>query len=329
VGLMHFQPEHIEPFMPFGLGATFSTATACSFAYVGFDAVANAAEECSNPRRDLPIGIAASLAIFAMLYITFAVALCGVVPFQQLGPEYTKTPVSFAFDPGHANVPWVASVVRWGAFFGVLTALITGTYCQARMYLSIARDGLWFSAFTRINDTFGTPINATLWCCGLMAVMAVLFPGERLLNMLNIGVLSSYSIVCSSVLTLRADNPKAAVLGGFGVITIVIVAGGLQSAGYLDEVWAMLLAGVAILVSWVPVLPFMRSYSMPENTFACPLCPYVPLIGLTLNGYMLSQCHREAWARFGTVTFVMILIYAIRAKWLMTRSGDVRYDLMK
>jgi len=184
VGSLKMHTENLSPFFPYGFGPVAYTSTTCCFAYIGFGTVANAAEECVDPRRDLPIAITASLAICSALYIAFALVLCGIVPFRNIDPA---APVVDAFGPKYANVPWVAVLVDWGAIIGLYTTLLSGLYSQARMYLAMSRDGLICKALSVVSPRFGTPVRSQLLCGLISVVLAVCFPVNKLVRFLNIG----------------------------------------------------------------------------------------------------------------------------------------------
>eukprot|EP00435_Cladocopium_sp_Y103_P031382 s1758_g7.t3 len=208
----------------------------CSFSFIGFGTITNAAEECINPHRDLPIAITVSLLICALLYIAFSIVLVGIIPYYEI---QQAAPAEDAFGPHYANIPWALMMVNWGAVIGLFTTLITGLYSQARIYLAMARDDLFFHLFgpwaalgrgdcgaggamyhlngtqrdlprpEHVSPTFGTPIYAQ-WLCSLIAALLACVQVEELSNFLSIGVLLSYTVVCAGVLVLRADQSETA-----------------------------------------------------------------------------------------------------------------------
>eukprot|EP00439_Symbiodinium_sp_Y106_P048053 s1999_g6.t1 len=319
IGSTKVRADNLSPFFPCGFGPVASMSATCSFSFIGFGTVTNAAEECQNPQRDLPIGITASLLICALLYIFFSLVLVGIIPYTEIDEA---APVEAAFSPQYANIPWVSMLVNWGAVIGLFTTLVTGMYSQARMYLAMARDGLFFSPFGRVS-TFGTPINSQVLCGVIAALLAVFLPVQRLVLFLNIGVLFSYTIVCAGVLVLRADAPEKAAQWAATMTCAAIVAS--ASSTFISQSWWALIStavfAVAVALCWIPF--FQRSYSRPE-TFACPGCPWVPLLGLTINGYMLSQCHWQAWIRLLATTFLILAAYLFRVRALHSGSSDRR-----
>ncbi|CAK0806784.1 unnamed protein product [Prorocentrum cordatum] len=304
MGSTKMHPENLLPFAPYGVMPVISTTSTCTYAFIGFGTVASAAEECVNPRRDLPIGIIVSLLICACLYVAFAIVLCGIVPFREISVE---APVVDAFGPKYANIPAVDALVDWGSVLGLLTTVLVGMYSQARVYLAMARDGLICSFFKRVSPSFGTPMRAQVLCGVLAAALLCCVPVKRIVRFLNIGTLSSYSVVCAGVLALRAERPGAAARASGMVLAVSTLASAVSShAGPLFGTALLAL----VLLSWLPLL--WQRYTVPL-TFACPLCPLLPLLGITINGYMLSQCPWEAWLRLAVVTAVVCGLYVPHA----------------
>lgn len=137
VGVSYVKPENWTPFMPFGFSGVATGAATVFFAYIGFDAVATAAEEVRKPQRDMPIGIIASLAICTVLYIVVSLILTGIVPYTELN---VKNPVAFALS--YINQDWVAGFISLGAIVGITTVLLVMMYGQTRLFYAISRDGL-------------------------------------------------------------------------------------------------------------------------------------------------------------------------------------------
>jgi len=224
-------------------------------------------------------------------------------------------PVVDAFSPKYANVPWVGVLVDWGAVVGLLTTLLTGLYSQARMYLAMARDGLIPPCFGHVSAAFGTPVRSQLLCGVLAAVLVVTVPLERLSRFLNIGSLSSYSVVCGGVLVLRSDRPPQVALY-VAIFAAISVTASFLLAKSLPSICALL--AVPVLLSCAPL--FRQKYA-PPATFACPLCPLFPVLGIALNSYMMSQCYWEAWLRLLLTTVVILLGYMLHAA-RHTRRGS-------
>jgi APA family basic amino acid/polyamine antiporter len=225
VGVAYVVPENWQPFAPYGYtGISFfghtvagqhdaggkplgmlSGAAIIFFAYIGFDSVSTHAEEARNPRRDVPIGILASLVICTVLYIAVAAVLTGMVPYNELDLD---APVSNAF--GRVGLPWAQVLIAIGAMTGITSVLLVMILSQPRILLAMARDGLLpQSFFGDVHPRFRTPWKSTILTGIFVAGMAGLLPLGILADMTNIGTLLAFVIVCAAVLIMRRTNPHA------------------------------------------------------------------------------------------------------------------------
>jgi basic amino acid/polyamine antiporter, APA family len=203
VGVWYVEPSNWTPFMPFGFDGVTTGAATVFFAYIGFDAVSTAAEEVKNPKRDMPIGIIASLAVCTVLYIVVSAILTGIVPYTELN---VKNPVAFALN--YINQDWVAGFISLGAITGITTVLLVMMYGQTRLFFAISRDGLLPKVFSKVNKKTQTPMVNT-WVIGLMvAIFAGVIPLGKLAELTNIGTLFAFIVVSLGVLVLRKTQPN-------------------------------------------------------------------------------------------------------------------------
>jgi APA family basic amino acid/polyamine antiporter len=203
VGAWYIKPANWTPFMPFGFSGVAAGAASVFFAYLGFDAVASAAEEVKNPQRNMPIGIIASLAICTGLYIIVSLILTGIVPFTELD---VKNPVAFALKYIHQD--WVAGFISVGAITGITTVLLVLLYAQTRLFFAMSRDGLLPRMMSTVNPITKIPTVNT-WMTGLLAaVFGGLIPLNKLAELVNIGTLFAYIVVSVGVLVLRRTQPN-------------------------------------------------------------------------------------------------------------------------
>ncbi|TDV18605.1 amino acid permease [Paraburkholderia caballeronis] len=223
VGAFHVQPANWHPFMPNGWNGVFGAAAVMFFAFIGFDSVSSAAEEVKNPKRDLPVGIIASLAVCAVLYVAVAAVVTGIVP----SPKFANVahPVSFALQV--AGQPWVAGFIDLGAVLGMLTVILVMSYGQTRIIFAMSRDGLLPAVLSRVHPRFATPFLTT-WIVGLFfGLIGALVPLNVLAELINIGTLAAFSMVSIAVLILRRthpDLPRAFRCPGVPVVPVLAVA---------------------------------------------------------------------------------------------------------
>jgi APA family basic amino acid/polyamine antiporter len=225
MGAFYINPANWHPFAPFGFGGIsfFGTtlfgmrsadgmtlgmlagAATIFFAYIGFDSVSTHAEEARNPQRDVPIGILSSLVICTVLYIAVSGVLTGMVPYNKID---INAPVSNAF--AQVGLPWAQFLISLGAIAGITSVLLVMMLSQPRVLLAMARDGLvpkeFFSA---VHERFRTPWKSTMLTGLFVAFMAALLPLRVLAELVNIGTLLAFVIVCAAVLIMRYLHPEA------------------------------------------------------------------------------------------------------------------------
>lgn len=225
VGAFYVDTANWSPFAPFGwsgvaifgktiMGETgkggeplgmLAGAATIFFAYIGFDSISTHAEEAKNPKRDVPIAIITSLVLCTVLYIAVAAVLTGMVKYDRINID---APVSDAFK--QVGLPWVQLLVSAGAIAGITSVLLVMMLSQPRVFLAMARDGLLPpSFFGAVHERFRTPWKATILTGIFVGVMAALVPLRILAELVNIGTLLAFVIVCAAVLIMRRTNPEA------------------------------------------------------------------------------------------------------------------------
>jgi len=223
VGVFHVTPANWHPFMPNGWNGVFGAAAVMFFAFIGFDSVSSAAEEVKNPKRDLPVGIIASLGVCAVLYVAVAAVVTGIVPSAQFAS--ISHPVSYALQV--AGEKWVAGFIDLGAVLGMLTVILVMAYGQTRVIFAMSRDGLLPAALSRVHPRFATPFLTT-WLVGIFfGLIGALVPLNVLAELINIGTLAAFSMVSIAVLILRRthpDLPRAFRCPGVPVVPVLAVA---------------------------------------------------------------------------------------------------------
>ena len=172
------------------------------FAYIGFDAVSTAAQEAKNPQRDMPIGILGSLVICTVLYILVAWLLTGVVSYTRLS---VPDPVAVGIDA--TGIRWGSFLVKVGAIFGLGTVMLVMLLGQSRVFYSMSRDGLLWKWASAIHPKFRTPWISNIVMGIFVAIFGAMIPINDLGNLVNIGTLLAFVIVCAGVWVLRVRRP--------------------------------------------------------------------------------------------------------------------------
>ena len=199
----HIKMENYAEFIPFGWHGISVGAATIFFAYVGFDAVATAAEETKNPNRDLPIGIIGSIIICAVLYITVSLVLTGITHYSELN---NSEPMAYALRQNGSNVG--SALIATGAVAGMVAVILIMMYGQSRVLFVIARDGLISDKFSKIHKKYGTPYISCLTTMVAVALLAGFTPIKTLGFLTSLTLLSSFVVALIGVMILRVKRPK-------------------------------------------------------------------------------------------------------------------------
>ena len=253
-GIGYIHKENWEPFIPppagtgkYGWDGIVRGAGVIFFAYIGFDAVSTAAQETKNPQRDMPIGILGSLAICTVLYITVALVLTGIVKYTQLN---VPDPIAVGINAAGPGLAWLRPVVKIGAIAGLSSVILVMLLGQPRIFYSMSKDGLLPPVFSVVHKRFRTPWLASLITGVAAMAFAGLLPIGLLGELVSIGTLLAFAIVCAGVLVLRYTDPSRARPFRTPWVPFVPVAGILACfylmAGLPVDTWARLIIWMAL-----------------------------------------------------------------------------------
>jgi basic amino acid/polyamine antiporter, APA family len=204
VNLTPFIPPNTGEFGEFGWSGIFRGAGVIFFAYIGFDSVSTLAQEAKNPQRDMPIGIIGSLIIATICYLAVALVITGVVHYSQLN---VADPIAVALNATGEELRWLRPYIKIGAIAGLSSVILVLLMGQPRIFYAMARDGLLPPVFAKIHPRYKTPHVTTVICGVLAALIAGLFPIGLLGELVSIGTLLAFVIVCIGVLVLRKTDP--------------------------------------------------------------------------------------------------------------------------
>lgn len=206
-GAFFIKPENWTPFAPNGFEGIFMGAFIIFFAYIGFDALATAAEECKNPQKDLPIGIIGSLIITTIVYVLVALVMTGMQATQGAVPAgFLKAPMAYAMTTiAHQN--WAAGLISIGSLAGLTSVLLVLQMAATRILYAMSRDSFISKRFQKLHPKFHTPHILT-WTVALLSVIGVLTLDLNVAaELCNFGTFTSFIIVCVAVLILRKTDP--------------------------------------------------------------------------------------------------------------------------
>ncbi|MFT3994190.1 MAG: amino acid permease [Dysgonomonas sp.] len=197
-------PENTGEFGSFGWSGILRGAGVVFYAYLGFDALSTAAQEAKNPQRDMPKGILISLLICAILYIAVTAVLTGIVNYKDLA---VPAPIALAIDTAGSGLSWLSPFIKLGAIAGLSSVILVMMLGQSRIYYAISKDGLLPKFFSKIHSRHGVPHRATVFACIVTGLFAGLFPLHVLSELVSIGTLLAFTVVCISIVVLRKTQP--------------------------------------------------------------------------------------------------------------------------
>lgn len=197
-------PENTGEFGEFGWSGILRGAAVVFYAYLGFDALSTAAQEAKNPQKDMPKGILVSLLICALLYVCVTAVLTGIVNYKELN---VAAPIALAIDRTGEGLAWLSPFTKLGAIAGLSSVILVMMLGQSRIYYAISKDGLLPKIFSKIDKKNGVPQNATIFACIVTGIFAGLFPLHVLSELVSIGTLMAFTIVCISIVVLRKTRP--------------------------------------------------------------------------------------------------------------------------
>jgi len=211
LGAQYVDTAHWHPFIPdntgefgnYGFSGILRGAAVVFFAFIGFDAVSTAAQEANRPQRDMPIGILGSLVICTLLYLAVAAVLTGLVPYTDLN---VADPIAKGVDA--IGIGWFSILIKVGALTGLTTVILVLLYGQSRIFYTMSHDGLLPGLFARIHPRLQTPYLSQMLIGLLVAIVAALTPIDVLGEMVSIGTLFAFILVCGSVIYLRRTDSR-------------------------------------------------------------------------------------------------------------------------
>jgi APA family basic amino acid/polyamine antiporter len=254
-GFMYVNSANWHPFIPpntgesghFGLSGIVRGAAVVFFAYIGFDAVSTAAQEAKNPQRDMPIGILSSLAVCTILYILMALVMTGLTKYTNLNVPH---PVFVAIDAAGPALHWLTYFINIGAILGLASVVLVMLMGQPRIFFSMSRDGLLPAVFGKVHPRFQTPYVTTIVTGVVAAFVAGFFPIALLGELVSIGTLLAFVIVCIGVMALRYSRPNIPRPFRTPLVPVVPILG-ILICGYMmftlpSDTWLRLIVWMAL-----------------------------------------------------------------------------------
>jgi APA family basic amino acid/polyamine antiporter len=313
VGCTYVKPDHFTPFFPGGWAGVQAGAALIFFSFIGFDAVSTAAEECRNPRRDIPIGILGSLAVCTIIYIAVATVLVGIIPWNQLG---IADPLAAALAFIHKD--WAAGVVSFGAVVAMTAVLLVFQMGQPRIFFSMSRDGLLPPLFAAVHPRYRTPHITTMWTGAFVAFFGAFASLDEIIELTNIGTLFAFVLVCLGVMILRVREPARPrpfrmpwlpLLPVWAGMLLYLPGGIIKAEDWgarLEYLFLFAIAATGMIFSVIGIAALLRRRTVPDlvRTEFC-------LAGIASCVYLMRGLPALTWWRFLGWLAIGLFIYSL------------------
>ena len=321
LGLNYVNPGNWSPFAPNGVEGVLKGVSAVFFAYIGFDALSTTAEECKNPRRDLPIAMILSLVICTILYIALALVLTGMVSYTKLN---VGDPLAFVFGPEGADIPWVAGIIAVSAVIALATVFLVFQIGQPRLWMAMSRDGLLPKIFSSIHPKFHTPWFATIVTGTVVAIPALFMNLTEVTDLASIGTLFAFVVVCAGVLFKDKEFKEsgtrfvpyinsqfllpvilAIVFGAIYYFNPTFISDAVTITPAEGETWFGAFSHKIPLIFFVIIALLLLILSLVKKL------SLIPILGLLSCLYLMTELGVTNWMRFGIWLLVGIMIYVL------------------
>jgi amino acid transporter len=318
VGAFYVNPENWHPFAPEGIKGVLKGVSGVFFAYIGFDAISTTAEECKNPKRDIPVSMFLALFITTVLYVAVSLVLTGMVSSRELG---VADPLAFAFE--RINLHQLSGIIALSAVIAMASVMLVFQLGQPRIWMSMSRDGLLPKIFGRIHPKYRTPAFATIVTGIVVAVPALFMNLTEVTDLTSIGTLFAFILVSGGILVLNPLGLRKKDEKGFKIPY-------LDSRYYLLPIWILICTVLVstefstfpnkisfynMLTEFVDLehsvlYGFFILVSLIITFFAIrKRWSLIPVLGLLTNLYLMSELGITNWMRFGIWLVIGLLLY--------------------
>jgi basic amino acid/polyamine antiporter, APA family len=298
-GAFYINTENWTPFAPRGFSGVLTGVSAVFFAYIGFDAISTTAEETKDPQRTLPLSMIYSLVICTVLYVAIALVLTGMVPYTELA---VGDPLSFVFEKVGLDV--FSGIIALSAIVAMSGVLLVFQMGQPRIWMSMSRDGLLPSIFSKIHPRYHTPSFATIVTGFLVAIPALFMNLEEVTDLTSIGTLFAFAVVCGGIL-IKEPNKE-----GFKITYInskYIIGPAFLCTLLLISIYAP--DYISLSADRIPFLIFVFATALLSIACYRKNLSLIPVLGLLSNLYLMSELGITNWLRFLIWLAIGLVVY--------------------
>jgi APA family basic amino acid/polyamine antiporter len=311
VGAFYVNPDNWSPFAPNGFKGVLQGVASVFFAYIGFDALATTAEECKEPKRDLPKAMIASLTICTILYMLISLSLTGMVSYKELA---VGDPLAHVFELLHVN--WMSGIVAVSAVIAMASVLLVFQNGQPRIWMSMSRDGLLPKRFSNIHPKYKTPAFSTIVTGLFVAVPALFLNLKEVTDLSSIGTLFAFVIVNAGV--IRMESHRNEYHTGFRVPYIngrllvpILCLVSLYLFIVFDDTRTFM--NIGLRENW-PTLAFWLLFVVLSVLTFLKRFSTIPVLGMVTNFYLMTQLNFTNWAAFLLWLLFGLVIYLVYGK---------------
>ncbi|HBX50266.1 MAG TPA: amino acid transporter [Bacteroidales bacterium] len=332
VGAFYTNPENWSPFAPNGIGGVLKGVSGVFFAYIGFDAISTTAEECKNPRRDLPKAMIWALIITTILYVLISLVLTGMVNYKELA---VGDPLAYVF--GKLNLPKLSGVIAFSAIIAMASVLLVFQIGQPRIWMSMSRDGLLPKIFSKIHPRFRTPWFATIITGILVAVPSLFLNLTEVTDLTSIGTLFAFILVSGGILIIDQQKNNRPSTDGFRVpyynsryflpglwSIILFLLYWFNADGLLNFFSGKSFSSWEIFQHKIPTIIFILLAIIFSVFAILKKWSLIPVLGLLTNLYLISELGITNWLRFLiwlAIGLVLYFFYGYRNSKLNKANG--------
>lgn len=332
IGFFYINNQNWKIFAPYGIKGIISGASICFFSYVGFDVVASLGNEAINPTKSIPLSIFCTIIICGLLYILVSAILTLIAPYNLLKGDAAFIKAFLINQNSFAT--WIISI---GAMFGLMACVFASLLPAPRILFTMASDGLLFMFLNHVSEKTGIPVVSTIICGVFSGLLSFLLTTVELVEMMSIGTLFAYTAVCISVVVLRVKSNFVIssarhssklykntvylilifnVFSSF-IISIVLIYFchvfnfDFKNFQFQKHILVILFLTLVILFVIIQTMLFklLQLFIQSENinTFNVPLVPFIPMLGMSINIFLMVSLQYVTWIRFFTWVVIGII----------------------